>query len=50
MQFSVSLPLSSADKSFNPASSSHPPLRATPIVNVKPNDNRGDRLRQLILV
>jgi FtsP/CotA-like multicopper oxidase with cupredoxin domain len=47
MQFKVSLPLQGADSSFNPAGS-HPPLRDTPIVNIKsvsPNKHR-----QLILV
>jgi FtsP/CotA-like multicopper oxidase with cupredoxin domain len=47
MQFSVSLPLSSTDTSFNPAGS-HPALRSSPIVDVKsitPN-----KKRQLILV
>jgi spore coat protein A, manganese oxidase len=49
MQFRVSKPLKGVDTSFNPAGS-HPPLRATPIVYIKPADNRGDKLRQLILV
>jgi len=50
MQFSVSLPLQGRDTSFNPAAANHPALRAAPMVNVKPANNRGDRLRQLILV
>ncbi len=47
MQFRVNLPLPGTDTSFNPAGT-HPPLRATPIVNIKsitPNERR-----QLILV
>jgi FtsP/CotA-like multicopper oxidase with cupredoxin domain len=47
MQFRVNLPLQGTDTSFNPAGT-HPPLRATPIVNIKsitPNERR-----QLILV
>jgi FtsP/CotA-like multicopper oxidase with cupredoxin domain len=50
MQFSVTKPLSSRDTSFDPASRHHPPLRAEPIVDIKPANNRGDLLRQLILV
>ena len=34
MQFRVNLPLQGTDTSFNPAGT-HPPLRATPIVNIK---------------
>jgi FtsP/CotA-like multicopper oxidase with cupredoxin domain len=50
MQFRVSLPsVTSVDTSFNPAAA-HPALRASPIVNVKPANGRGDKLRQLILV
>jgi FtsP/CotA-like multicopper oxidase with cupredoxin domain len=49
MQFRVSQPLQGTDTSFNPAGS-HPALRAAPMVNVKPANGRGDRLRQLILV
>jgi FtsP/CotA-like multicopper oxidase with cupredoxin domain len=49
MQFRVNKPFAGPDGTFNPAGS-HPPLRATPIVNIKPSDNRGDKLRQLILV
>ena len=50
MQFRVSLPTTSnVDTSFNPAGA-HPPLRAAPMVNVKPANGRGDTLRQLILV
>lgn len=48
MQFRVSKPFTGPDSSFNPAGS-HPALRATPIVNVKPSNNRGDVLRQLVL-
>jgi FtsP/CotA-like multicopper oxidase with cupredoxin domain len=51
MQFSVSLPLQGSDTTFNPASPTHPALRASPIVNIKPTPARpADRLRQLILV
>ncbi len=50
MQFRVSQPLvGSVDTSFNPAGA-HPALRASPMVNVKPANGRGDKLRQLILV
>ena len=49
MQFRVSKPFTGTDTSFNPAGS-HPALRASPIVNIKPANNRGDKLRQLILV
>jgi spore coat protein A len=50
MQFRVSQPsTSSVDTSFNPAAA-HPALRASPIVNVKPANGKGDKLRQLILV
>jgi spore coat protein A len=49
MQFAVSLPLQGTDTTFNPAAN-HPALRASPIVNVKPANGRGDKLRQLILV
>lgn len=48
MQFKVNKPFTGPDRSFNPAGS-HPALRASPIVNIKPSDNRGDKLRQLIL-
>jgi spore coat protein A len=50
MQFRVSQALVGTDTTFNPASASHPALRAAPIVNIKPANNRGDKLRQLILV
>jgi FtsP/CotA-like multicopper oxidase with cupredoxin domain len=50
MQFKVNQPLQGRDTSFNPASPTHPALRAAPIVNVKPANGRGDQLRQLILV
>ena len=49
MQFRVNQPLQGVDTSFNPAGA-HPALRAAPIVNVKPANGRGDKLRQLILV
>jgi FtsP/CotA-like multicopper oxidase with cupredoxin domain len=50
MQFRVlNQPLPSTDTSFNPAGT-HPALRAAPMVNVKPANGRGDKLRQLILV
>ena len=50
MQFRVSQPSTcSVDTSFNPAGA-HPALRAAPIVNVKPANGHGDKLRQLILV
>ena len=50
MQFRVSQPsATSVDTSFNPAGA-HPALRASPMVNVKPANGRGDKLRQLILV
>ncbi len=50
MQFRVSQPsTTSVDTTFNPAAT-HPPLRAAPIVNVKPANGRGDKLRQMILV
>jgi spore coat protein A len=49
MQFRVNQAFSGPDTTFNPAGS-HPALRAAPIVNVKPANGRGDRLRQLILV
>ena len=49
MQFRVNQPLQGRDTSFNPAGT-HPPLRAAPIVNIKPANGRGDKLRQLILV
>src|SRR5204863_9385832 len=50
MQFRVSQRLSGTDTTFNPAASRHPALRASPIVNIKPANSRGDKLRQLILV
>jgi spore coat protein A len=49
MQFRVNQSLQGTDTSFNPAGS-HPALRASRIVNIKPSNNRGDKLRQLILV
>jgi spore coat protein A len=50
MQFRVNLPLSSPDTSFNPASPQRP-LRAAPIVNIKPSNTRPEDLkRQLVLV
>jgi FtsP/CotA-like multicopper oxidase with cupredoxin domain len=50
MQFRVSQPSpTSVDTTFNPAGA-HPALRAAPMVNVKPANGRGDKLRQLILV
>jgi len=49
MQFRVDQALQGTDTSFNPAGN-HPALRASPIVNFKPANGRGDRLRQLILV
>ena len=50
MEFRVDLPLTGTDTSFNPASSP-PPLRATPIVDIKPADTKlpVDVRRQLIL-
>jgi FtsP/CotA-like multicopper oxidase with cupredoxin domain len=53
MQFKVGpAPSNSKDNTFDPASPRHPPLRGTPIVDIKPADNRRapDQLRQLILV
>jgi spore coat protein A len=49
MQFRVNQTLQGTDTTFNPAGS-HPALRAAPMVNVKPANNRGDKLRQMILV
>jgi spore coat protein A len=50
MQFRVAnQPLPSTDNTFNPAGT-HPALRAANMVNVKPANGRGDKLRQLILV
>jgi FtsP/CotA-like multicopper oxidase with cupredoxin domain len=49
MQFRVSQALQGTDTTFNPAAA-HPALRAAPMVNVKPANNRGDKLRQMILV
>ena len=49
MQFRVNQPMQGRDTSFNPAGT-HPALRASPMVNVKPANGRGDKLRQLILV
>ncbi len=49
MQFRVNQTLQGRDTSFNPAGA-HPALRAAPIVNVKPGNGRGDKLRHLILV
>jgi FtsP/CotA-like multicopper oxidase with cupredoxin domain len=49
MQFAVDQALQGTDTSFNPAGN-HPALRASPIVNFKPANGRGDKLRQLILV
>jgi FtsP/CotA-like multicopper oxidase with cupredoxin domain len=50
MEFRVDLPLVGADTSFNPAGN-HPPLRAAPIVDIKPADTHipVDRHRQLVL-
>jgi FtsP/CotA-like multicopper oxidase with cupredoxin domain len=50
MEFRVDLPLQGTDTSFNPASS-HPALRATPIVDIKPGDTHipVDAHRQLVL-
>jgi FtsP/CotA-like multicopper oxidase with cupredoxin domain len=48
MQFKVSVPLSGADTSFNPASRNHPPLRAAPMIDLKRSGP--DLNRQLILV
>jgi len=48
MQFKVSLPLSSADRTFDPASPSHPALRAAPMVDLK--RSAPSLRRQLILV
>jgi spore coat protein A len=50
MQFRVTLPLSSPDTSFNPASPQRS-LRASPMVDIKPTNARpADKKRQLILV
>ena len=49
MQFRVNQPLQGTDTSFNPAGT-HPALRASNMVNIKPANGRGDKLRQLILV
>jgi FtsP/CotA-like multicopper oxidase with cupredoxin domain len=49
MEFRVDLPLAGTDRSFNPASS-HPPLRAAPIVDIKPAALAApDAHRQIIL-
>jgi FtsP/CotA-like multicopper oxidase with cupredoxin domain len=50
MEFRVDLPLSGQDTSFNPAGN-HPPLRASPIVDIRPADTHLpiDRHRQLVL-
>jgi spore coat protein A len=50
MEFRVDLPLQGTDTSFNPAGS-HPALRATPIVDIKPGDTHlpVDTHRQLVL-
>ena len=50
MQFNVNQPLQGTDTTFNPAARNHPALRASPMVNIKPANGRGDKLRQLILV
>jgi FtsP/CotA-like multicopper oxidase with cupredoxin domain len=51
MEFRVDLPLDRADTTFNPAAA-HGPLRAQPIVDIKPADTGrpADKKRQLILV
>jgi len=51
MEFRVNRPLSSTDTSFNPAAPQRP-LRAAPIVDIKPADTHRapDKTRQLILV
>jgi spore coat protein A len=50
MQFRVNLPLVGADTSYNPANPQRP-LRASPIVNIKPSNTRpADVKRQLVLV
>jgi FtsP/CotA-like multicopper oxidase with cupredoxin domain len=50
LEFRVDLPLQGTDTSFNPVAS-HPPLRATPIVDIKPADTHlaVDVHRQLVL-
>jgi len=50
MEFRVDLPLAGPDLSFNPAGS-HPALRSTPIVDIKPGDTHlpVDAHRQLVL-
>jgi FtsP/CotA-like multicopper oxidase with cupredoxin domain len=50
MEFRVDLPLTGTDTSFNPAGN-HPPLRASPIVDIRPADTHlpVDRHRQLVL-
>lgn len=50
MEFRVDLPLQGTDTSFNPAGN-HPPLRAAPIVDIKPADTKlpVDAHRQLVL-
>jgi FtsP/CotA-like multicopper oxidase with cupredoxin domain len=49
MQFRVNQRMQGTDTTFNPAAA-HPALRAAPMVNIKPADSKGDKLRQLILV
>ncbi len=52
MQFRVNQAFPGPDTTFNPASPTHPALRAAPIVDIKPADTgrRPDEHRQLILV
>jgi FtsP/CotA-like multicopper oxidase with cupredoxin domain len=51
MEFRVDLPLAGPDTSFNPAATSHPALRSSPIVDINPADTglAADVHRQLIL-
>jgi spore coat protein A, manganese oxidase len=50
MEFRVDLPLQGTDTSFNPAGN-HPPLRSSPIVDIKPADTHLpiDARRQIVL-
>ena len=50
MQFRVNQPLVRHRHVASTRRRAHPALRAAPMVNVKPANNRGDKLRQLILV
>ena len=50
MQFRVNLPLQGTDTTLQPGGGRTRPLRASPIVNIKPTNSRGDKRRQLILV